>query len=43
MRMELSEPSCSLELLKRQHSVMSEYLYLLEVQAKIEEEQGVAK
>ena len=32
-------PSCSLELLKRQYTVMSEYLYLLEVRAKIE---GVA-
>ena len=30
-------PSCSLELLKRQYAVMSEYLYLLEVRAKIEE------
>ena len=30
-------PSCSLELLKRQYTVMSEYLYLLEVRAKIED------
>ena len=30
-------PSCSLELLKKQYVVMSEYLYLLEVRAKIEE------
>ena len=30
-------PSCSLELLKRQYAVMSEYLYLLEVRAKIED------
>ncbi len=30
-------PKCSLEILKRQHAVMSEYLYLLEVRAKIEE------
>ncbi len=29
-------PKCSLELLKRQYAVMSEYLYLLEVRAKIE-------
>ena len=29
-------PSCSLVLLKRQYEVMSEYLYLLEVRAKVE-------
>ena len=30
-------PFCSLEFLKRQYTVMSEYLYLLEVRAKIED------
>lgn len=29
-------PSCSLELLKKQYVVMSEYLYLLEVRAMVE-------
>lgn len=30
------EPTCSLELLKKQCSAMSEYLYLLEVRAEVE-------
>ncbi len=30
-------PKCSLELLKKQYVVMSEYLYLLEERARIEE------
>lgn len=30
------EPTCSLELLKKQLSAMSEYLYLLEVRAEVE-------
>ena len=29
-------PKCSIELLKRQYDVMIEYVYLLEVRAKIE-------
>ena len=30
------EPTCSLELLKKQETVMSQYLYLLEIRASLE-------
>lgn len=30
------EPTCSLELLKKQETIMSQYLYLLEIRASLE-------
>ena len=30
------EPTCSLDLLKKQETIMSQYLYLLEIQASLE-------